>query len=279
MQQRLIDDRAPADVHIGDLAWRARPHTHFELSLEITLYAHGDRLLGWTWVRADGGFDLYLTRDHGDRDTSWAQMLDGVDRTVAARRAAGDVIERVHAWFIEDAEAIEPLLTARRFTASEGNWGLVARDLSAIPELALPDGYRFGWVDSDDDVLGRVEVHRAAFAPSEMSLACYRRVRRTWPYRPELDRVVRDAGGQTVAACTGWIDEANHAGYIEPMGTLPAHQNRGLARALVADTLRALRAAGAGSGMIGSSGEAAVRAYEAAGFERSKREIDFTRAL
>jgi predicted N-acetyltransferase YhbS len=88
-------------------------------------------------------------------------------------------------------------------------------------------------------VLGRVEAQRAAFAPSDFLLERYERVRRTWPYRATLDRIVLTDDDQVVAFCTAWLDEQNAAGLLEPVGTDPAHQRRGLARAVCLDALHA----------------------------------------
>jgi GNAT superfamily N-acetyltransferase len=279
MQDLLSADYDRTDMRTGDVAWRARAHAHYELSLQITLYGDGDELAGWSWVRPDGSFDFYVAAGRADREALWTRMLDAMEATVVARRHAGDAIERLSTYFVGEAGAIAPLLAARGFQAHEGNQVLIAEDLSAVARPTLADGYEFGFVDTDADVIGRVDLHRIAFAPSELSVGAYRRVRRTWPYQPQFDRIVTTADGAVVAAATGWLDERSAAGYIEPMGTHSDHQNRGLARALVADTLRTLHRAGARRAMIATSGDAAVAAYTAAGFRPWKRETDFTRTL
>jgi len=48
---------------------------------------------------------------------------------------------------------------------------------------------------------------------------------------------------QTPAQMIGRVDDENAAGLFEPVGTHPAHQRRGLARAVCIDALHALRAA------------------------------------
>ena len=66
------------------------------------------------------------------------------------------------------------------------------------------------------DVISRVEAHRAAFAPSELTFKKYDRARRSWAYRPELDRVVCAPDGEVAAFCTAWLDEQNRAGLLDP---------------------------------------------------------------
>jgi len=103
---------------------------------------------------------------------------------------------------------------------------VMTRSLDQIPAPSLPDGYRLGWVQTRTHVIGRVEAHRAAFAPSDLSVLKYTRVQRTWPYRPMLDRVVLTDNDEIVAFCTARLDADNAAGLLEPVGTHPVHQRR-----------------------------------------------------
>jgi predicted N-acetyltransferase YhbS len=115
-------------------------------------------------------------------------------------------------------------------------------------------------------MLGRVTAHQAAFAPSDLIVERYERVQARWPYRPELDRIVLTESGEIVAFCTAWNDEENAAGLLEPVGTHPAHQRRGLARAVCLDALRALRAAGARTAQVGFGSAAGQATYQSIGF-------------
>jgi predicted N-acetyltransferase YhbS len=202
-------------------------------------------------------------------------MLDAVEATVAARLRAGDELEEVYTWFVDDVERMTERLQGRGFVPSQELGGQVLlADLTSLrdPDPA-PGAYVLAHVADDGDLEARVESHRAAFAPSDLTVPLYRRVRRTWPYRPELDRIVKTSEGEVVACCTAWLDEGNRAGLLEPVSTHPAHQNRGLGRLVVADALHALRRAGAEVTQVGTSGPAAQAAYVAAGFVPWKREV------
>ena len=107
----------------------------------------------------------------------------------------------------------------------------------------------------------------------------YQRVRRTWPCRPELDRIIETADGNVAACCLAWLDEENRPGLLEPISTHPEHQNRGLARVVTADALHALRDAGAVVAQVGTSGPAAHAAYTAAGFRPWMREIVYRKRV
>jgi ribosomal protein S18 acetylase RimI-like enzyme len=155
--------------------------------------------------------------------------------------------------------------------------GVLTRALDVLPDPAPPAGYRLGWVRTRGQAIGRVEAQRAAFAASDFLLERYERVRRTWPYRASLDRIVLTEDDAVVAFCTAWLDEENSAGLLEPVGTHPDHQRRGLARAVCSDALRALHQAGAKVAQVGFATDAAYATYRSIGFELSATEVVFRR--
>lgn len=274
MQVLLTRHYVFTHTRIGDIAWRARYHTHHELSLEIRLWFEHEDLIAWTWLRTRGGLDLEVVPERRQDERLWTEMLDAVEAAVADRRRAGDELEEVYTWFVDDVERMTERLQARGFVPSQEPGGhVLLADLISLPDPVPQPGYVLTYVADDGDVEARVESHRAAFAPSDLTVPMYHRVRRTWPYRPELDRIVKTSEGEVVACCTAWLDERNRAGLLEPVSTHPAHQNRGLGRLVVADALRALRHTGATVTQVGTSGMAAQAAYMAAGFGPWKREV------
>ena len=281
MQAMLIRHYAATHTRIGDLAWRARYHTHHELSLEIRLWFDANDLIAWAWLRTRGGLDLEVVPERRHDERLWMEMLDFVEAGVAGRLQAGDELESVYTWFVDDVDRMAKRLEGRGFVLSPEPGGQVLlADLLSLPEPpATADGLILTHVADDRDLEGRVESHRAAFAPSDLTVPMYRRVRRTWPYRPELDRIVKTSEGEVVACCTAWLDQENRAGLLEPVSTHPAHQNRGLARLVVADALWALRDAAAAVAQVGTSGPAAQAAYTAAGFVPWKREVTFRKPV
>ena len=281
MQDELVRSFATTSNRIGNVAWEARPHTHYELARIITLAFDGDDLAGWVWLGTSGGFNLYLSPEHRDCSERWDELIVTLIDQAQARVTAGDALAEIGGWFVEATDTVRPLLLARGFSEVDcsGSDDLLRADLSEIREAALPDGYRFDWVRDEATLAERVEVHRAAFAPSELTLGAYRRAQATWPYRPELDRVVRNSDDRVVAGATAWLDAENQAGLLESIGVLPDHHNRGIGRAITADAMGALRDAGATQAQLGISGPAARAAYLAAGFRPWQRERTFTRPL
>lgn len=280
MQEALIRDYDSTHTRIGDVAWRRRYHTHHELSLEIRLWLDGPELVAYT-LRTRGGFDTFVAPRLKDDEALWSELMDAVEASARERVRAGDELEQIYTWFTDDEVAMPPRLLARGFEAMDGQGGdvLLAELTEPLAAPPLPDGYHLRWVADEEDVRRKVESHQAGWAPSDLTLGMYLRVRRTWPYRPELDRIVKTDAGEVAACCLAWLDEANHAGLLEPISAHPDHRNRGLARAVTADALRALRDAGALVAQVGTSGSAARTAYTAAGFRPWKREVTYCKRL
>ena len=281
MQKTVAAAFARTSFRIGDLAWLARHHTHRELSLDIRLWEAGDgRFIGWTFFRSNGEFNVFVVPGCAD-DGLVDEMLTAIGQAAETAVSAGDPRVILHTYGVDPSRSDEDRVLAavllRRGFESVRDGGVLMRPLDEVGEPVLPVGYRLGTVSDRDRVIGRVEAHRAAFAPSNLTFEKYERVRRTWPYRPELDRIITTDDGTVVAFCTAWIDEENASGLLEPVGTLPAHQRRGLAKAVCLDALRALREAGARSAQVGYESDAALATYRAIGFEPMWDEVSFRR--
>ena len=148
-----------------------------------------------------------------------------------------------------------------------------------VETTELPEGYVLRHVGAED-VERRVEVHRAAFDPSKVTVKAYLALRELPPYRADLDVVVEAPDGSFAAYALAWLDEENGVGELEPVGTHPEHQKLGLGKAACLEACRRLRAAGAHDAVVYSlAGYHAGRLYEAAGFETVDRHIEYRRPV
>jgi ribosomal protein S18 acetylase RimI-like enzyme len=269
-------------LRVGDLAWLTRYHTHRELSLDIRLWEDGRRrLLGWTFFRAFGGFNIFVAPGVAD-DALLDEMLNEVVGAAGASVAAGDPPVSLYTYGLDlsrspEDRALAAALERNGFRQAPSPSGVMTRSLHQLPDPVLPTGYELGWVQTRAQMLGRVEAQRAAFAPSDFLVERYERVRRTWPYRADLDRVVLSEHDVVVAFCTAWLDDENAAGLLEPVGTDPAHRRRGLAGAVCIDALRSLREAGATVAQVGFGSDAAYATYRSIGFELSATDLSYRR--
>ena len=106
-------------------------------------------------------------------------------------------------------------------------------------------------------------------------------------FRPDLSRLAV-GGGKVVALCLAVVDAEQNAGrgvaeiWVERVGTIPSHQRRGLAAAVVASVLRAGASAGftrAGLGVDQESTSNATALYERLGFAATRQTLAYTKDL
>jgi mycothiol synthase len=128
-------------------------------------------------------------------------------------------------------------------------------------------------VRGDEDLEQRAAVANSAFGSNWHRVETVRVLQRAPTYRQDLDLVVVAPEGTFAAYCVVWFGEANRLGWFEPVGTHPAHRRRGLAKAMMCEGLRRLRALGATVACVGcGTDEAANRLYESAGFSDFERD-------
>lgn len=203
-------------------------------------------------------------------------ILDWFERTATADDFSVDVLDL-------ESHLISALIARGYQRVGGGPFDLYAGiDLSHLPPRPiLPRGFHQISMRDYDDVERRAASHRAAWHPSSMTVDQYRRVMATWPYRPELDRVIEIADGRLVANCTIWFDEGNGVGLLEPLGVDPGFRRLGLAKAVCLDALHALRDLGGTRAIVyprGDDGYPFTKPlYLGMGFEPYARTISFTR--
>lgn len=252
-----------SSIHIGDLPWRMYQHLNKLDEDRVEVWLDGDEAIAWGWLD-DGELDFEIHPDHM-----------AIAREVLGWADARSVLTlEIHA---ESVRALEDA----GYRASQEDWyEHMVRSLQSVPEPLVPQGYQVRSVAGDADLDRRVEVHRAAWAPSRVVPESYRAVMQAFPYRPELDCVVVAPDGSFAASCLCWIDVENRAGLLEPVGTHPAHRRKGLASAVCIAGLRALERSGADTAVVYSVGASqASRVYERIGFRSNSRQLRFERVI
>lgn len=214
------------ETHVGDLAWWSR-----EPDARRNVWHAAGEPVAWGWLSPPGELDFHVRAD---------RRGDGLEEEVLVWFEREAATETLGTWALDaDGPKLATLDAAGYFAQPGAGFLHLVRTLEAPVEPTLPNGYRLGHV-TDDDVARRVAVQRASFA-STMTEEKYVRLRRTWPYREELDVVVEAPNGSLAAFCLAWLDEENRVGELEPVGTHPEHRRRGLAQAACLEALRRLR--------------------------------------
>jgi mycothiol synthase len=137
---------------------------------------------------------------------------------------------------------------------------------------AIPAGYVVRSMGGDEDLPLRSWASWRAFHPDAPpdqyeGWEWYLNVQKATSYRKDLDMVAVAPGGEFAAFCTVWYDEASRSACLEPVGTVPEHQRRGLGRAVICEGLRRVQELGAQAAFVSGYTPAANGLYASAGFE------------
>ena len=268
-------DGPPVYCTTGDLDWWRCTDDDSAAINEAHLWLDGDDVVAIAWPSATQ-VDL-LTHPH------YRALEDEMLRWAEQRHASRtDAPAAFAAWGYEGDRQRTAVLQAHGFTRTGDHFIFRTRSLDApLPAPVLPSGFSIRHVQGEEDLQARVEVHRAAFAPSRMTAAKHRAVMASPTYRSELDLVVVAPDGRFAAFCIVWLDDANCSGMFEPVGCHPDFQRRGLTKALLLEGLRRLQDQGAIRAHVNSRHDAvaANRLYESVGFEELDRNYRWVKQL
>jgi GNAT superfamily N-acetyltransferase len=150
--------------------------------------------------------------------------------------------------------------------------------------VALPEGFTVQGVRNLDDGRLRARVTHAAFDHAsdwEGYWAKYAQFIGSGVYDGARDLFVRAPDGRGASACTIWFDPVNAMGMFEPVGTHPEFQGQGLGKAVMAEGLRRMRAAGMRRAvLVFNPNNAAARAlYTSMGFRASYYFVGYRKGL
>jgi ribosomal protein S18 acetylase RimI-like enzyme len=272
--------------HIGGgLTWCT-----FLMSFRVDLRANirlweddAGALLGFAIFGDDFSFDLQVRPDlrwHGIEEEmfAWAETRwrESMDDPTIPQEYKGDLFANA---LVNDAARIA-FLEQRGFTRGDKPYLRFARSLAdPIPVPALPNGFIVRGVAGEHEITNRASAHREAFHPSRVTDEGYARVMRMSEYDRDLDVVAVAPDGVIAAYAMGWVDRANKVGEFEPVGTRPAFERRGLARAVLLEGMARMQARGAETALVSTGGAetGAIRLYESIGFRVINQEFTFTR--
>lgn len=202
----------------------------------------------------------------------------------------GGMEKRMDSWIGEkEAERIAQL-EARGFQIVRYDFEMERPNLEEIPDLPLPDGIELR--PALEEHLRRIweveiEVFRDHWGSVDDSEASFER-KRTDPRRDMSLWVIAWQGDEIAGQVLNRIDrETNEElglrrGWVNSVGVRRAWRRQGLARALVAQSLRVLREAGmtsAGLGVDAENPHGALGVYESVGFTVARTERVYRKPL
>lgn len=166
---------------------------------------------------------------------------------------------------------VERIALDRSFSKLSGIEKVSELSLKEELSVELPEGFTF---KRGDEVTNQEkgEAHARAFGYydetlyRERSPIAYQAVAETPDYRPDLDLYVISPEDEIAAFATMWYDQRNRISILEPVGTIPEFQRRGLSRASIFQLINQVRREGGNKVFVG----AGLDFYQRIGF----RDID-----
>ena len=268
----------------GDLEWwHASGDPGVDWAARIRLWELGGRLVAWGWINPPASLDWFVADGVSPADAAEvrAAMLEWqaeVGREATASGAADDAIQLV-TWAVDDWPEAD-VLRERGWNPTETILTQYLQPLDApLDPPRVPDGYILRSLRGPEDVPARVAVHRAAFAPSKMTVEKYGILVGLDHYRWEHDLVLEAPDGTFAAFTMCWVDAAGSIGEFEPVGVHPDHQRRGLGRVIMRAGLRLMRDAGLRDAMVFSlrTNGASEELYRSAGFRELALHRQYTK--
>jgi GNAT superfamily N-acetyltransferase len=176
---------------------------------------------------------------------------------------------------------VEKIAQERNFSKLSGIEKVSELTLEEEFLVELPEGFAFmnGAEVSNQD---KGQAHARAFGYYEEDLyrarspRAYQAVSETPDYRPDLDLYVISPEDEIAAFATMWYDQRNRIGMLEPVGTIPQYQRRGLSRAIIFQLINQVKQEGGLQVYVG----AGLDFYQRIGFREIenygvwKKEID-----
>lgn len=187
---------------------------------------------------------LYLPEDGGTRClTVWAHAGDTLRQNILARRGYARSDGPEHNWQRDLRQPVEVVPGPAGYTVRSLGDGLELLERCFASGLGFHNGDIRVAVENRDDV------------------SWYRNIQTAPLYRRDLDIVAVAPDGSIAAFCTAWLDDVTRSAIFEPVATVPAHQRRGLGKAVMTEAMRRLQRMGALRVSVGGFSTRAIALY------------------
>ncbi|MBN1217663.1 MAG: GNAT family N-acetyltransferase [Anaerolineae bacterium] len=260
---------------ITSYALTGKPHNWFFARLENWKYAKVDEPVTFftsnvhLWRNEAGELVGFCISEYGDNGIHLQihpeyrfiepDMLVWIERIWANGR------ENIETYAQLDDMERQKLLTQLGYEDLGDHGHMWTYDVSRpYPAVDLPPGFRIETLAENGAIEKHIAVERKTFNNTYLNQAWFEGKSSAPSYSFDLDFCVVSPKGEHVAFCLAWIDPQNHIAEIDPVGTHPDYRQRGLAKAVLSECFRRLRARGVRYAYIGSAPEPNVsnRLYE-----------------
>lgn len=268
----LLNQRREESWHVARLDY-ARWHSclncaHVQLQEIVHLWEADGELVAFAMPDGGRGEVHFCVHPQRCPPALEEEMLLTAEQHLAETRPDGS--HHLCVWASARNAARQELLTRHGYTRqtwAEHQW---RRDLTLpIPPAPLAPGYSIRALGDGLELLERCYASGLGFHQGDIKIAVenrddpawYRNIQNAPLYRRDLDLVTVAPDGAIAAFCTVWFDDVTRSGVFEPVATVPAHQRRGLGKALLTEGLRRLQRLGATIAFVGGYSTAANALY------------------
>ena len=182
-------------------------------------------------------FLTYLQVDYRYRYLE-AEMLDWAERNWAGDKA--QINTMVYDWDIER----QKLLTQRGYENRGAIEDVRIYDLNrSYPVVSLPSGFQITSLSEYGDSKARIDLENSIWGAS-LDEAWFKGKSSAPSYSSKWDLIAISPDGKLVAQSLVWLYSKNQTAEIDPLGTHPDYRKQGLAKALVLESFKRMRASG-----------------------------------
>jgi ribosomal protein S18 acetylase RimI-like enzyme len=247
--------------------------------------ADPEYLLGWALLSTPwSAFDVFVRPELWN--SAWAADVNAWVEEKSTAKACEQ--GHRHIWRMNVAESDSSLrehLCGRGFQEVPGD-AMLSLACTLDRELTqpfLPEGYTVRQVDETDTV-NRAAAQHAAFqidTPFQEYLQRYSHFMASPGYARGFDWIVVAPDRRVAAFCIVWPDAVSRIGQIEPVGTHPDFQRKGLGKAVMRAGLQHLQSVGVCSARICARADnvAAIKLYESVGFRTMYQLLTYRKTL
>jgi mycothiol synthase len=282
-----------------ELARRFRHMDNFDPAQDIVVVEVKDKVIGFAYVNwTDESNGPRALRHTGYLLPAWRRMRIGQAMLAWAERrlshtAAGlpdNRSELFHLFTADTEVGTRALLTANGYQLVRYSFEMVCPLIGDLPEIPLPEGFELRPA-APEHYRTVFEANNEAFEDHWGHVPLTESVMQWWmespDFQPDLWKVAWD-GDQVAGMVLNFIDHKENRkydrkrGYTEDICVRRPWRRRGLARALIANSLQMFQEMGmqeAGLGVDTENPTGALRLYEGLGFNAVKRYTAFRKPL
>jgi mycothiol synthase len=243
---------------------------HFNLEEVIHLWEADGQIVGM--LNPDGNGEVFFQVHPTYRSKElFCEMLD-VAEIKLPNPKEGDAHDLL-AWVNAEDVLHKDVLTRHGYVRSKFLAEHMRRRsfTKPIPESVPQNGYTVRALGDETELPARSWLSWKVFHPDEpdekyQGWEWYKNVQCVPIYRRDLDIVAVAPDGELAAFCTVWFDDITRIAVFEPVGTHPAHQKRGLGKAVMSEGLRRAQKLGATLATVSSYSVGAHALYNSMGF-------------